>query len=493
MKKFKKYILLILCLTVAIFSLTACSNSYEFTAVPGGNPNAPTESNGGQVVKQGDKLYFVNGKSDENTANKFGEVLKGGIVRATIDEKDGSLKDFVTIVPKNVYSKGANSGFYIFGGSIYYMTPNNEVDKNDNLLNDRLDVMKVNLNGTGTQKLGTIMGLDFQYKFVNGYLVYYKNNTITICKMEENLPAVKTIKDVTGIVMPKTEYYEKGKEYASDYIFYTRSLTDDESKDGSKNNMLCAVKCDGTNQIDIIGKTTTFADSTIAKNEYTTTLKNYLVDGENITIFYTRKDAINGQLSEKLYSYTFKVADLKQEKDKVYFNKENEKLIFNNAVSSFTPYASDSVVEISDKTIYLYKNGVKTQLTYIGDAGVFDGTLVQFRKEKVGEDNVVMMYYTKSTGMFKVVFERNGNVAIEAPEKIYDGAIGANVFGNEFIGDYFYFDYSAKKDYVYRINVNKVSTTEKLEEGSSKVNPELVGKMTKADADALKKEEEEKK
>ena len=74
-----------------------------------------------------------------------------------------------------------------------------------------------------------------------------------------------------------------------------------------------------------------------------------------------------------------------------------------------------------------------------------------------------MMYYTKSTGMFKVVFERNGNVAIEAPEKIYDGAIGANVFGNEFIGDYFYFDYSAKKDYVYRINVNKVSTTEKLE------------------------------
>ncbi len=488
--KIKKYILLILCIAVMVFSLTACSNNYDFKAVPGGNPNAPTESNGGQVVKQGDKLYFVNGKTDEKASNKFGEVLKGAIVRATIGA-DGSLSDFVTIVPKNVYSKGANSGFYIFGGSIYYMTPNNEVDKNDKLLNDRLDVMRVNLDGTGTKKLGTIKGLDFQYKFINGYLTYYKDNTITICKMEDGLPTVKTIKEVTGIVIPKTEYFEKGKEYASDYVFYTRRLTEDESKDGAKNNMLCAVKCDGSSQIDIFGKATTFEGSDYTTNGYTTTIKNYLVEGENITIYYTRKDAVNGQLQEKTYSYTFKVEDLKKT-DGTAFNKANEKLIYSSTISSFTPYTADSVIEVSDKTIYLYKAGTKEPLTYIGESGVFDGTLVQFRKEKAGEDDVVMMYYTKSTSMYKVVVERNGVISIEAPEKIYDGTISANLFGNEFIGDYFYFDYSAKKDYVYRINVTKVNTTEELEEGSSKVNPELVGKMTTADSNALKKEEEKK-
>lgn len=494
--KFGKYILLILCLGVMIFSLTAC-DSYKFEPIPGGNPNAPTESNGGQVVKQGDKLYFVNGKTDENTSNTFGDVLKGGIVRVTINP-DGSLgTDYRTIVPKNVFSKGTGAGIYIFGNYIYYLTPNNEIDKNDNLLNDRLDIMRVQLDGANTVKLGTIKGLDFQYKFINGYFIYFQNNTLSIHKTDDNFTTVKTINNVTGLIMPKTEYYEKGQEYVSDYIFYTRDLTADENKDNAKNNLLYAIKCDGTNEVQIIGKDTFVPDNyedRIENYRFRITLKDYYLDGDNITIYYTRKSVLD-ILSEKTYAYTFNLESLKEEEGKTYFDPSQEVLIYSNVIGSIIPYSSDSVLEISDKNIIQYKNDKKVIVSPLDEkgAGTFGGTLVQLRKESLGSDNVVMMYYTTANGFYKSVFERNGGgINIEVPTKIYDGAIGINVFGNEFIGDYFYFNNGDKYDYIYRIDVNESYTKEDLEEGSTKLNPSLVGVMNSVDLAKQKADEEEK-
>lgn len=502
MRKFRKYIILAVCLVIMIFTLTAC-NPYEFSAVGGGNPNAPTESNGGQIVKQGNKLYIVNGKSTKDTANKFGEVLKGGIIRVTIND-DGTLgKDYVTIVPKNIYSEGDGAGIYIFGNYIYYLTPCNEVDKNDKLLNDRLDVMKVKIDGTGTVRLGTIMGLDFQYKFIDGYFIYYKDKTITIKKTTDDFPTVKTIENVTGILMPKNESYEKGKEYIADYIFYTRDMTSSENTENAKGNLMYAIKCDGTNEVQILGKDTFLGNDVADENKnqyrYTTSLKNYLVQGDKITVYYTRKDAL-GLLGEKTYAYTFTKDSLKEQEGKSYFDTAQEKLIAGSALSSFTPYGEDSVIVFANSKITMYQNNVTTELAYIDEegSGTASITFMQFRDEVVGEDNVVMMYYTTSKGMYKKVFARNGEIVVteESQTKIFDTKPGENVFGNEFIGAYYYFNNGDKYDYVYRINLNEETQNADPKEDDEEnkkeiINPELVGKMT--DADIKQMEEDAKK
>ncbi len=498
-KKFGKYILLISSILILVFSLTACSDGYKFTAVPGGQPNKPTESNGGQVVKQGDKLYFVNGKTDEKAGNDFGSVVKGAIVRGTIGA-DGKLSDFKTIVPKNVYSKGRengrNGGIYIFDNYIYYLTPNNEIDKNDKLLNDRLDVMRVKLDGTGTEKLGTpFISLDYEYKFVKNHLVAFDGKKITILKLEDNLPVVKEINDVTGMLMPKTETYQNGKEYVSDYIFYTRNLTEKESEQhiGSRNNVLCAIKCDGTNPIEIVNADTTFNG---AKNDYQITLKDYLVDGDNLTIFYNRKSDVAGSV-EKLYSYTFTTASLTSA-DKVYFDSSKETLIYANSTGTIIPFSAETVLEISDKTIISYNNDAKKLLTFVGEnnQGTFDGTFVKLEKEA----NEVFMYYTTGAGLFRVkintaIVDKVESVEIDTKsiQRIYDSSVGTNVFGNEIVDGYFYFCNSTKYDYVYRVDVTKENTSSKLEEGDTRVNPELVGFMNGADKEKLEKAEKENK
>ena len=491
-KKFGKYILLICSVLILVFSLTACQNDYEFSAVKGGQPNEKTESNGGQVVKQGDKIYFVNGKTDENAGNKYGSVLKGAIVRGTIGA-DGNLSDFKTIVPKNVYSKGRedglNGGIYIFGNYIYYMTPNNEIDKNDNLLNDRLDVMRVKLDGTGTERLGTpFKSLDYQYKFVKNHLVTYENNTITIMNLSDDLPVVKKIKDVTGIIMPKTEIYEKDKEYASDYIFYTRNLTEKESETniGARNNVLCAVKCDGSKEVEIINTATTFKGD---KNDFTISLKNYLVDGDSVVLYYTRKSDKAGSV-DKLYSYTFNLTNLAAE---TVFDSNKEVEIFDNTVGTIIPYSADTVLEIKDKVIYSYNNKTRTALTFINEnnQGTFDGTFVKL--EKAGD--ITWMYYTASTGFYRLVIKNQDQKLVinQEPQRIFDAGMGTNVFGNELIDGYFYFSNSTKLDYVYRMDVTKQNTSAKLEENDTRVNPQLVGVMTSTDAKKLSDAEKENK
>ena len=489
-KKFGKYILLVSSILILVFSLTACSNGYKFDAVPGGQADKPTESNGGQVVKQGDKLYFVNGKTDEKVGNDFGSVIKGAIVRGTIGA-DGKLSDFKTIVPKNVYSKGRengkNGGIYIFDNYIYYLTPNNEIDKNDKLLNDRLDVMRVKIDGTGTEKLGTpFISLDYEYKFVKNHLVTFSNGTITIMKLEDNLPVVKKIENVTGMLMPKTETYEKGKEYASDYIFYTRNLTEKESEAniGARNNVLCAVKCDGSKEVEIVNTSTNFADG---KNDFTITLKDYLVSNDAVTIYYNRKSDKAGSV-DMLYSYTFDIASLNAE---VLFDSNKETLIYSNATGTIIPYTADTVLEVKDKVIVSYNKDKKTNLTFVteGNLGTFDGTVVKIEKEGTKD----WMYYTTASGLFRVVLADNGVIKIGSPVRIYDASIGANVFGNELIDGYFYFSNSTKFDYVYRVDVTKDNTSAKLEEDDTRVNPEIVGFMNQSDKEKLEKAEKENK
>ena len=454
---------MVLCLAVMIFSLTACDN-FAFTAVDGANADADTISNGGSVVKQGDKLYFVNGKTDEKAPNKFGKVEKGAIVRVSVNE-DGSLKDdYKVIVPKNVYSKGGENGkscgFYIFNDKIYYLTPCDGFDKDDKPLYNTLDVMCANIDGTGTKKLGFVDALEFEYKFTASSFVYFKNNTIFIHNFEDFENPIK-IENVTAMLLPKTENYNKDTNYVTDYIFYTRALTTEESDKGHRNNVLCAVKCDGSNQIEIVNHNTK-VDNKTDTNDSTITLKKYKVFGDSITLYYTRKDADN-LLTEKFCSYTFTLDSLAAAEGKTYFSKDSEKLIYTGAIADFIPYTSDSVLEIKEQKIVLYKDNSFSLVenTYNKETlkGIFPGTFVALREEAEG----TMMYYSMSNGVYKFVFAKNNVIAVEAPTLVFEGTLANNVFGNEFIGDYFYFADATNQNYIGRINVTKSNTKDDVQ------------------------------
>lgn len=99
--KFKKLTSLVAAavLSVAAVSLAGCSDNYS-TDVPGGIPAGAAESNGGFAVRKGDYIYFINGAEEYTAPNKYGDVVKGALMR--ISDADLKAKKYdaaVTVVP----------------------------------------------------------------------------------------------------------------------------------------------------------------------------------------------------------------------------------------------------------------------------------------------------------------------------------------------------------------------------------------------------------
>lgn len=92
----KKGFLAVLLVMIAALSVTACSQSFKKIDV--NNPQTDFEyavlSNGGSAVQYGKYIYFINGTrgfDDENgTANKWGNVYKGGLYRAELLGKEAT-------------------------------------------------------------------------------------------------------------------------------------------------------------------------------------------------------------------------------------------------------------------------------------------------------------------------------------------------------------------------------------------------------------------
>ena len=100
--KFKKLTSMIaaaaLCATVISFA--GCSDNYS-TKVPGDDIfEGEVVSNGGFVVEKGNYVYFINGAEEYTASNKYGEVVKGALMR--LSKSDLASKNYdnaVTVVP----------------------------------------------------------------------------------------------------------------------------------------------------------------------------------------------------------------------------------------------------------------------------------------------------------------------------------------------------------------------------------------------------------
>ena len=152
--KFRKLTSMVAAATLcaAAISFAGCADSYSIKALPG-NIQGEVSSNGGFVVEKGDYIYFINGAEDYTASNKFGDVVKGALMR--LSKSDLAAKKYAdaeTVVPMLFVAQNFDAGIYIYGDYVYYASPTTEKDQDGNVQNDWISFKRAKLDGTDTMK-----------------------------------------------------------------------------------------------------------------------------------------------------------------------------------------------------------------------------------------------------------------------------------------------------------------------------------------------------
>ncbi len=371
-KKHLSALAVILVIVVALSVLTAC-NSYKWNAIGGGSPNAETFSNGGYFVRQGEYVYFINGAGNETGDNTFGTPVKQSLMRATI--KNGVIDNSTStiVVPQIIYNKNSNGGFAIFGEWIYYVTPNVEPDKNGNANTTWSNIMRTKIDASVTQLIATLATREINIFYTPSRVLYYENNTIKFVDFS-GMKTTKNINDgkgaykgdladnVTSVTWNYDDNYKLGQATnSSDYIFYTQTVTGDESYKFYNNTY--AVKPDGSDRRLLISEKTYIPQEKL--DDYAKHPENYInstfkvsimksirEDDQNVTLYYS-KEIKSGENSEKIGFFVNKfnlTTGLKV---------ENEKKLAETVPTSLYPISyGEGCLVLKDDGYYLYKNDV---------------------------------------------------------------------------------------------------------------------------------------
>lgn len=452
----KKIILLITCVLVGLFAFTAC-NSYSQPAISGAELNAPVESNGGLVVKQGKHIYFINGYVGADADNTFGTPFKSALMRAELDSNNKIVENSqVVVTPFNIYSGSTESGIYIYDGWIYFATPNTELDRDGKVNTVYLNFMRTKLDATKTEHLYTASSRSVNYTYANGRLVIYDAGELfTIDLNAKKVDSEKNYVSMADRVTAAKFLFNAGA--FNDYVLTTRSLSDEDK--GKTFNELWAVKADGSQKIKLIGGTTYSDVDTDVNNTYKIALLNYVVEGSKLTIYYT-KSITRGSGSATVtgvYSYTFDGAFSAIDKNK-------EKQLSYNTATTLTPIGENGGALVTESAgVTLIKAGADNlplEMNYEEKTVIAKAATVKFVKDGY-------IYYTATSSIAQLYrFKLDGS---EVEQKVCDFTPLTTWINSEVIGDYFYY-LDSKTNYTYRYDLTKQG--EKVE---------LVGKMTDAD------------
>ncbi|MGN1227426.1 MAG: hypothetical protein ACI4TX_02160 [Christensenellales bacterium] len=244
MKKFRK-IILCFCLCLSIFALASCGEQ-GLDSMP--KTEDLVTGNGSLAVTKGEYVYFVDsyltasslGKND----NKQGEVKTDALYRTKLNEEGkldvdekGNLKSYDLVVSKVVGTE--NTGLFIFDDYIYFGTPNMKNDRDGKLRTDLIEFCRAKLDGTKLEVLYTTdqytSGATYSFYKIGGsvYLVVFDGKDIKQVEITSFAKSVVTLaSDVSKVVMPTVTTYEYAADYVTSgtegYVYYTRSLTEDD-------------------------------------------------------------------------------------------------------------------------------------------------------------------------------------------------------------------------------------------------------------------------
>ena len=486
-KKVISVVSLIVVLAAVASVLVAC-NYYKWDSVGAGDSGANVVSNGGYFVQQGGYVYFINGYVGDNAANDWGTPYKQSIMRAKIGA-DGTIDNSsaVVVVPKSIYNSSVNGGFAVFGDWIYYATPNNDEDKSGTPSTTHTDFMRTKTDGTVTQLIATINSRSSEFLFTPSRILY-RTDTATVYYIDfsgmSTIKAVNNGKGATSGVLIENatsilwgydaDWSPSAGTVVSDYVFYTQSITGDESY--KHYNTLCAVKYDGSDRRTLATFDSYFDEGDTYENSYqkifTFSLADLYFESDDTVTLYYNKSIYEDSSSKSvgLYSNTFSLTSA--------FDVKAEKRIAASSITSFFPLGGDrGILVAKDNNTYILKDVTDN---YDESDIVIGGERAATVQAVIGD----YVYYTVSggTALYRINLDK-ATGASPNEDKVIASGVKSDWLSLEFAGNRLYYFNTDDYSYVSYVDLNAYEGKE--------LTATMIGKMTSEDAAA--KEEAEKK
>lgn len=241
-----------------IVGLTACNGGWSSSVK---DFSGEVSSNGGFAVVKGDYVYFINGQDESTADNAFGKVVKGALVRAKVadlskaaDYSQETEVECETVVPKLIYTDydDENSGFYIFGDYVYYVTPSDELNKKGEPQNTVAEFTKIRLDGKDEKIIAKVDGLSTPYRFVEGE---DKNVYLTVYTTDADGKNVLVTYNDAGKEVSRSQAltnYFFSTDATQKYAFYEKKAYDPVNEEDLSFSELHRYSLDGTNKDEVV-------------------------------------------------------------------------------------------------------------------------------------------------------------------------------------------------------------------------------------------------
>ena len=304
--------------------------------------NAAT-SNGGFAVEKDGYVYFINGSESYTASNKFGDVVKGSLMRIkTADLKRGNFANVQTVVPMLLVAQNFESGIYIYGDYVYFATPTTDKAVEDGTVqNDWIDFKRAKLDGTDAMSgyYFRLSNNSTNYRFVQGadktvYCLYVDSGA---------LKSFNTTTKKTTVLVENaaSDFFFDQKDLTNGTVYYTMNVTpkfESESRPQESYTQLYKVNAWDTATVNASeasytvssGKTYDFDLKYLEKNEtgfkasdYTTypyvNLGELVLDGIGSNSTKTQYNDEDGGTGKELSGYTYTIQ--RSENGGVYFTR----------------------------------------------------------------------------------------------------------------------------------------------------------------------------
>lgn len=463
--KFKKLTCVVAAAVIAAagMSIAGCSSSYS-NKLPGDDIfSGDVTSNGGFVVEKGNYVYFINGAENYTASNKYGDVVKGALMR--ISKADLLAKRYEkteTVVSMLFVAQDYDAGIYIYGDRVYFASPTTEKDQDGNVQNDWLSFKSAKLDGSDTMKDYYFRSddntVDYRYVEVDGvvYCLHVDDSTLYSYNTQ-------TGKDTVLVSNAGSSFYFDSSDPENATVYYTMSVTQDIATDNPSSvgyTQVYSVRADavaenvgvkdGKASYTVKGGKTYSFDASYVQDEdkysgfeaddYTTypyvNLGTLVLDGRGYSKSYTDTNFTDDDATKAAtpngYTYTIQ----SYQNGGLYYTRAGVKDTSSDGESSALYYLAESVSGAADwKTIQGQNAAGNVDTVALNTTNASTSAL--FSVEENADGSRTHSYiYTSDSKIYKATAGENGKTDGD-PVLIVSSAASVTLWKTE--GDYLYY------------------------------------------------------
>lgn len=442
-------IMLALMLTLACACGESSWNSDNVTLKDGGN----VISANGFVAETEHYVYFINGKGDSTTDNKFGTPVKGSLMamKKSDMEKPADEIEQCIVVPKLFVASDYTSGLFFHDGYVYYGTPTTDKDSSGTAANTELEFMRTKLDGSGaTDRFFKTGALSDVYRFVEKdgvvYVVVYDSANSQIISYNTATAESKVIvekDDKTESSETLDSYNFVDVENAGEVavVYTTKVFTADYNESEAEFTQYVRPTAD-YNKVYVYKVGDAESKLVLDGTETNSTFALTLVKGEYV--YYTQTKAVSINSAN---TYAISLSDLYQGNKATIVTKAD--------------YVADANLIVSLDEVYLAteNSGVIKKSTITGDVTSAEAVVAKVStvSKLLFKDGDYMYYINSNSYIARIKISNvdEENEADLAEQIISDSTVATDWYKVEKIGDYvFYSDNTeAGCSYIKFVNV----------------------------------------